>query len=109
MKSIARKYKSQWLELTEENKELKTKLEEAHATPVEIVPSAVAEIPVLEQNRLRQEGKQQMETEMNDRIKHLTDQVNEFRIKSYQLYTYKRVLIGIHSFIFVVNSKPSRK
>ncbi len=56
-------------------KQLQNKPSEPEPVPTEPAPPAVAEVPVAEQNRLRQEGRQQMETEMNDRLKQQNDQV----------------------------------
>lgn len=75
LKSIARKYKSQCLEMSEQLQGLKDKAPETPSVPAENNPQQAVEIPVAEQNRLRQEGRQLMETEMNDRMKQLTDQV----------------------------------
>lgn len=75
LKSIARKYKSQYLEMSEQLQGLKDKAPEAPNVPAETTPQQESEIPVAEQNRLRQEGRQLMETEMNDRVKQFTDQV----------------------------------
>lgn len=83
IKSIARKYKTQCQELTEKSDKLEEQVKQLLAqianTPVPAVeitpPPEVVEISVEEQNRLRQEGRQQLESEMNDRIKLLNEKV----------------------------------
>lgn len=48
---------------------------EAQIVPVEPTPPPPVEISAEDQDRLRLEGRQQIEAEMNDRIKVLSDQV----------------------------------
>lgn len=76
MRSIARRYKTQCQEMTKQMEEMKNKPAEEPTPPVEPVPVVPLEIPAQEQDRLRQEGRQQVEAEMNDRFKELGDQVN---------------------------------
>lgn len=58
---------------------MKKKPVEAQVTPAEVVSPPVAEISAQEQDRLRQEGRQQVEAETNDHIKQLSDQVKQYR------------------------------
>lgn len=62
--------------MSEQLQGMKDKAPETPNVPAETTPQQASEIPVAEQNRLRQEGRQLLETEMNDRVKQLTDQVS---------------------------------
>lgn len=64
------------MEQSEQIKKLEEKAPETPAAPIDAVPPQVSEIPVAEQNRLRQEGRQLMENEMNERVRQLNEQVS---------------------------------
>lgn len=83
IRSIARKYKTQNIDLECKYQDLKKvvdgmKSKETQSTNTETAAPAVLEIPQQDQDRLRQEGRQQMETEMNERIRQLNEQVRTF-------------------------------
>ena len=62
--------------LEEQLKELQAQAARAPIPAVEITPPPEAvEVSVEEQNRLRQEGRQQLENEMNERLRVLNDKV----------------------------------
>ena len=63
------------MQLEEQVKQLQTQATKAPVPTVEITPPPEVEISAEEQNRLRQEGRQQMEDEMSERLKQLNDKV----------------------------------
>ncbi|XP_065213613.1 nucleoprotein TPR-like isoform X2 [Planococcus citri] len=93
IRSIAKRYKNQSQELLKQNEELKSKLaEQSAAAAAEPAPVVPAEIPPQEQDRLRQEGRQQLEAEMGNRIRELNEQITAKQEEIDRLLTENKAL-----------------
>lgn len=79
------------MEMSEQLQGMKDKAPEQPLNlPAETSPQQASEMSVTEQNRLRLEGRHLIETEMNDRVKQLTEQVSKgtflLRFQTYSVF-----------------------